>query len=161
MATTTTFSRTQIVLHWVIAALVIFQIVAHERIEDAWEARMDGTVANVPTPDPHVLIGILILALVLWRLVLRLTSGVPAPPEGEHPLLGLAGRVAHWLFYVLLIALPASGATAWFGGLQPPAAAHAVLQAVLVLLILLHVAAALAHHFVFRDDVLRRMLGMA
>ena len=156
-----TYSRTQIVLHWAVAALVIFQIFLHDGILRAWTGRMDGSQANEPTPDVHVIAGMLIFVLVLWRLVLRQTRGVPTLPANEPPLLKLVAAGTHLLFYVLLLAMPLSGAAAWFLGAEPAALAHSVARFVLIPLLVLHVLAAIAQHFWFRTDVLRRMLGLA
>ena len=161
MAAPASYSRTQIILHWIIAALVIFQIVAHEGIAGIWRERMTGAVPNEPTPNLHAIVGILIFVLVLWRLWLRFARGVPALPAGEHPALKTVATLTHWLFYVLLIGMPISGAVAWFAGLPTPAVAHGLAEKVLIPLILLHVAAALAQHFWFKTDVLKRMLGRA
>lgn len=153
------YSRTQIVLHWVIAALVFFQIAMHEGIVQAWAGRMDGTLPNEPTPNPHVIAGVLILVLVLWRLALRRRRGVPGLPEDEHPALKALATGTHWLFYILLIAMPLTGMGAWIAGSDAMATLHSAARLVLIPLVLLHVVAALAQHFWFRTDVLRRMLG--
>jgi cytochrome b561 len=156
-----TYSKTQIALHWIIVLLVLFQIVMHDEIARLWNGRMDGTLPNAATPNAHVAIGFLILALAVWRLVLRLTRGVPAIPASEHPALKLLASGTHILFYVLLIGMPLSGAVAWIFGVAPAAQAHSVAEKLLILLIVLHVLAALAQHLWFRTDVVKRMLGRA
>lgn len=161
MASPASYSRTQIILHWVIAALVVFQIVAHEGIAATWHERLSGAIPNEPTPNPHAIVGMLILVLTVWRLWLRFTRGVPALPASEHPALKAVAAATHGLFYLLLVGMPISGAVAWFAGLQQPAIAHGLAEKVLIPLILLHIAAALAQHFWFRTDVLRRMTGRA
>lgn len=160
MAQPETYSRTQIILHWAVFALVAFQIVFHESITEIWDARMEGSIPNVAQPHLHVAIGMLIFVLVLWRLWLRFTRGAPSAPADENPALKTIAAITHILFYVLLVGLPISGAAAWFGGLPQPAEAHGIAEKVLLALIALHVLAALAHHFWFRTNVLRRMLGM-
>lgn len=155
------YSKTQIALHWVIMLLVLFQIVLHDEIVQLWSGRMDGTLPNVPTPNAHVAVGFLILVLVVWRLALRLRRGVPALPASEHPALKLVASGTHILFYVLLIGMPFSGAAAWIFGVAPAALAHSVAEKVLIALIAVHVLGALAQHFWFKTDVLKRMLGRA
>lgn len=159
--TPSTYSKTQIALHWIIVLLVLFQIVMHDDIVRLWTGRMDGTLPNAATPNAHVAVGFLILALAVWRLVLRLTRGVPALPASEHPALKLVASGTHILFYVLLIGMPLSGAAAWILGVAPAAQAHSVAEKLLILLIGLHVLAALAQHFWFKTDVLKRMVGRA
>lgn len=159
--TPSNYSKTQLALHWIIALLVLFQIVMHDEIVRLWSGRMDGSLPNAATPNVHVAVGFLILALVVWRLVLRLTRGVPVLPASEHPVLKLAASGTHILFYVLLIGMPLSGATAWILGIAPAAQAHSIAEKLLIPLIALHALAALAQHFLFKTDVLKRMLGRA
>lgn len=161
MATPATYSKSQIYLHWLIAALVTFQLLFHDGIIKLWKARMDGSIANVPIPDPHVIVGILIFVLMLWRLWLRLTKGAPALPEDEKPALKLVAKATHILFYALLLFMPISGSVAWFFGIEQPAIVHALVEKALIPLIALHFLAALAQHFWFKTDVLKRMLGKA
>lgn len=155
------YSKIQIVLHWTVAALVLFQVFAHDGIAAAWTGQMDGTLVNEPTPNAHVIAGVLIFVLVAWRLVLRLGRGVPALPADEPQALKVVAKGTHALFYVLLLAMSLSGAAAWFLGIEAPALAHSAARFVLIPLFVLHVLAALAQHFWFRTDVLRRMLGLA
>lgn len=161
MRTAASYSRTQIVLHWVIAALVLFQIFFHEGIEELWHARMRGTVENIATPQPHTIVGMLIGLLIIWRLVLRLRLGTPAAPAKEPQIFQLLSKAAHWAFYALLILMPISGAVAWFGSITTPARAHGLMGNVLMALIALHIAAALVHHFWWKTDVLKRIVGRA
>jgi len=161
IAGATSYTRTQIALHWTIAALVIFQILFHDGIKHVWRQRMDGAVADTATPDLHVVVGLAIFALVVWRLWLRFARGVPPLPEDEHPALKALATAVHWLFYLLLIVMPLSGAVAWFAGLSQPAIAHSLFEKALIALVLLHVVAAFTQHLWFRSDVLRRMLGLA
>ena len=84
-ATTTApqgYSATQIALHWAVAVLVAGQYVFKDAISGAWDAiRAGETFAFDPLILAHVAGGALILAFVGWRLVLRLTRGVPAAPR--------------------------------------------------------------------------------
>jgi cytochrome b561 len=157
MAASTSYARSQVVLHWVIALLVAFQILFSGGVESLWRDRMTGAAPNVPTPTPHTVVGIVILLLMLWRLWLRVKHGAPPPPAGEKPAFAMLAKGTHVLFYVLLIGMPISGAVAWFGGIEAPAEAHAAASSLLILLILLHIAAAVAHKVWFRTDVLERM----
>lgn len=161
MAAPTTYSKIQISLHWLIAALVISQIVLHEGIEKIWHARMLGSIPNEPSLNPHAIVGILIFVLMAWRLTLRLTRGTPALPDSEHSALKLIARITHILFYVLLLGMPISGSAAWFLGIPEPAQAHGIAEKILIPLVALHFLAAMAQHFWFKTDVLKRMLGRA
>ena len=159
MSSPTTYSKVQIILHWFIAVLVSFQIVFHESIEEIWRARMTGAVPNEPSVNPHALVGIIIFVLMGWRLWLRVKRGVPALPEAENAILKFIAHATHVLFYALLIAMPISGSAAWFFGVSQAAKLHASAETLLIPLILLHIAAALAQHFWFKTNVLKRMVG--
>ena len=129
----------------------------------------------------HVSAGLLVLALFLPRIVWRVVDA-PPPPE-PMPLGRWAERLAagaHYALYALVLAVPLAGIAAQFArgeallvlGLvtiaSPMAASratahlvkevHEVLANALLVLALLHVAAALFHHFVLRDRTLVRML---
>ncbi len=159
MSAPTTYSKLQIILHWLIAAMVAFQILFHDGITALWKQRMDGTIENVATPNPHAIVGILILILVLVRIFIRIKRGVPALPASEKPMMGTIAKATHFLFYALLVGMPFSGAAAWFFGLELPAIVHGFASTVLMTLIFLHIAAAIIHHFVLKTDVLKRIVG--
>lgn len=57
--------------------------------------------------------------------------------------------------------MPVFGALAWFFGIEVGATLHSYAYWLLLLLIPVHVAIALVHHFYLKDSVLRRMLGRA
>lgn len=151
------YSVTQVRLHWVIVILLAGQYLLHEGIAEAWEARLDGSIPNEPFPNPHAIVGIVILLLTLWRIVLRVRRGAPALPEEETQGLKIVAKVTHLAFYVLLIGMPISGALAWVAGLEPPAEAHEIAAKVMMALIALHVAGALFQQFVLKTAVMERM----
>lgn len=76
------YSGTQIALHWGIAALIIYQFVYHEGIEEAYEQALEtGVYAQSLGWASHAIPGILVLLLVIWRLVLRLRLARLMPPQ--------------------------------------------------------------------------------
>ncbi len=151
------WSRAQIALHWAVALLILLAWLTGEAMGDAFEARMALRDA-FPGFTPHTLMGAAVLALVLARLVLRAVGGVPGPVPGTSPVLAQAAAWGHRLLYALMLGVPALGAAAWYGGLDAPAQAHATLGNLIVLLAGAHAVAGLVHHYVLRDDTLRRML---
>lgn len=164
MSTPTSYSATQVRLHWVIVILMAGQYLLHEGIAEAWEARLEGTIPNEPYPNPHAIVGILILLLALWRIGLRLRRGAPALPEEEPEALKIVAKITHLAFYVLLIGMPISGALAWVAGLELPAEAHEVAAKLMMALIVLHIAGALVQQFVLKTGVMacmspKRMFG--
>ncbi|ALG89415.1 MULTISPECIES: cytochrome b [Actibacterium] len=158
MPSPTGYSRLQIRLHWIIAALIILQYLLHESIVAAWELLEEGgTVDFSPLIASHVFGGLLVLVLALWRLVVRMQRGAPVPPEEEHPALKMAAAVIHWSFYALMIVMPITGALAWFGRVDAAAGVHSALRILLLALFLIHVVAALYHQFVLKTNVMMRM----
>lgn len=153
------YSGLQIGLHWLIAVLVLFQLIFGESMTTVVDAAEEG--GTVSTTDQflggaHYWVGIAVLALVAVRLLVRMASGTPAP-SGTNSLSTIAASVAHWLFYILLVAVPATGLLAIyvsdeFGDI------HTLGKPAFIVLIALHAAAALFHQFFLKDGTLRRML---
>jgi cytochrome b561 len=128
----------------------------------------------------HKWAGVSLWLLVLVRLFWRATHRPPALPSHMGPLERLAAHAGHGLLYLLLLAIPLSGwlmgsakgiSTVWFGVLPLPdligkdkelgkllQTLHWMLNMAMVAVLLGHVGAALKHHFINKDDVLRRML---
>ena len=157
MPTPRGYSRSQILLHWVIAILLVPQFLFDDGISGAFRTLMkEGTTTMTTGAVVHIVPGIAIFVLVLWRLVLRLARGAPEAP-GEPGLQRTAGIVVHWLLYALLIIMPVTGLVAWFGGVGAAGEVHEILQNLLLVLIGLHVAAALWHQFGLKDNLLNRM----
>jgi len=163
-------------LHWSVVALVIAQFVL-ANLADGLPLGM----AKLGMLARHKSVGITILALALLRLLWRAAqSAAPALPARLPRTQRWLAQGTHGLLYGLLLAMPLSGwlmssaknyPVSWFGLLQLPdlvapgealyAAmheAHEIMAVVLAVTALLHLLGALKHHFIDRDDVLRRML---
>ena len=153
------YSKTQIILHWLVVLAVLFQFVAHDSIEALWRGRMDGSLPNEPVPDIHVAMGIVIFILIIWRLWLRFSYGAPDLPEKDPTWARILAQSVQGLLYLSLLLLPLSGSAGWFFGAQGAIVAHGIIKNLVLALIALHVAGALAQHFWFKTDVLMRMLG--
>lgn len=127
----------------------------------------------------HKELGMLVLVLVTARLGWRLGNVVPLLAEGTPPWQKFAARFVHLAFYGFLFALPitgwlmssAAGFPVTFLGIVLPnlisqniykveifIQIHQWLAYGLILMILVHVSAALLHHFIYKDDTLRKML---
>jgi len=161
--------------HWLVAALILGQF-ALGWIADSWRR----SPVKVDLFVWHKSLGILVLALVLLRLVWRLFDRTPALPAAMPLWERHAAAASHAMLYLLMLALPLSGWVInsaanfplklfWLVPLPPivppgkamqelAEAVHNGLFWGMVALLLLHVTAALRHHFVKRDAVLRRML---
>ncbi len=165
-----------ILLHWTMAALLIGMFLLGNYMVDLdyyhpWYQK---------APDLHRSLGVVVAALLLLRWLWRLLNPLPTAPGG--PWERFAARQAQRLFYLLIAGAAISGyliSTAdgrgvdLFGWFELPAILpaadnredvagqwHEWLTEALMLLALLHGLAALKHHFIERDDTLRRMLGV-
>jgi len=164
-------------VHWLVVALLAAQF------------PLGMTASSLPISPTrlallawHKSIGFLILGVIILRLGWRLYSPPPPLPATVPVLQQYAARVSHGLMYVILLAMPlvgwASSSAAnltvsvfgWFvlPNLTAPdkelaqwlISTHVVMAWLLLSIIVLHVTAALWHHFVIRDDVLKRMLPL-
>lgn len=157
-----TYTLTQRALHWVTAALVFFNLLFPDGMNE-WHRSMrqtgSATADQVSRANIHAYLGIAILALVGLRLLLRFLRGVPASPSKEPLFFHYVATVAHWALYVLLIAMPLTGIAAYYFGYQVAGGIHAdILKVVLWIIIAGHMAGALTHHFYWKTDVLKRMI---
>jgi cytochrome b561 len=163
-------------LHWTIVALVL----------GAWFSGQFGEelprgASREAGLFVHITFGLVIVAFAAVRLSWRLSDPPPTPERSPHGAWGeWTGKTVHYLIYVALIAIPAVGIVALFARghalpffglfeLASPWSAdrafahevkevHEFLANAMMTLIGGHAAAALVHHYVFRDRTLVRML---
>jgi cytochrome b561 len=153
------YSTLQIGLHWLIAALVLVQLVFGESMTEFVEAAEEGepvSALDANLAGVHYYFGIAILVLVAARLLLRFRRGTPPAPDANAAL-ELAGRISHWLFYALLVVVPITGLLGYYFG-DPFGEIHSLAKPVFIALIALHIAASLYHQFWRKDGLLMRML---
>jgi cytochrome b561 len=155
------YSVTQRFLHWVTALLVFFNLLFPDGMNIWQRAVRNG---ETPTPDQiasaniHAYVGITVLILACLRLALRFIQGVPPESTEEPALFRISARFAHAALYLLIFAMPLSGMTAYYLGIEAAGSIHGgPLKLLLWILIAAHVAGALAHQFYWKTDVLRRM----
>jgi cytochrome b561 len=161
-------------LHWLIVLLIINQWWIAERAEE-----LKG-LAKLEALGTHKSFGMTILMLAVLRLLWRLVNPTPELTSETKPWERALARISHVLLYVLIFAMPLTGwmmssaknyPVSWFKLFQFPDLVapaeqtfhqmldlHHLLFKVLVGVALLHVAGALKHHFIDRNDVLKRML---
>jgi cytochrome b561 len=175
------YGTTARVLHWSMAVLVLLQIAAglvmvHAGPEPGLLARLSSALDLYSV---HKLLGVVLLALVLVRIAWRIARGAPPEEPGLAVWQRWASTLVHTCIYLALILVPILGwvatslypALAVFGRFSLPAltapdearsaavfAAHALAAYALAALVIMHVGAALYHHFVRGDGVLVRML---
>lgn len=154
------FTRSQIIVHWMIAALVLVQLLSHEAMEDAFEVASEAAmkIGESPLAMTHAISGNAIFILMLVRILLRVRYGAPPLPADMPRWQIIAAKVTHYAFYVLLIVIPMSGFSAVALGSEDIGELHGTLVALLWVVLILHVVGALHHAFVRRDGVFQRML---
>ncbi len=166
------YDRRTIALHWLTAALVVGLWLLGQGID--WFPK--GTPRGLAR-STHITIGLLLALVLMRRIRWRLAGGVRLPRAGSGAL-AAAATLTHRILYLLLVGTVLLGVTnAWVRGdtlfmtlkipaFDPGNAAlresvedlHAWAANILLGVAGLHAAAALLHHFVLKDDVLRRML---
>ena len=162
-------------LHWLIVVLIIAQVILANIAED-----LPIGMKKLAMYARHKSIGITILGLAVLRLLWRLGNPTPPLPTTLKSHERVLANLTHAGLYILLFAQPLTGwmmssargfPVSWFGFLQLPdlvpkndalynamKETHDTLALALYAIVFLHVAAALKHHFMLKDDVLRRML---
>jgi len=160
------------VLHWLMAVLILAMLFIG--------VAMVSSLADYHRlVSIHKPIGALILVLVAIRLINRLLHPPPPLPAGMPAILRFAAHASHWLLYALMVALPLVGwgmlsaggypinlvgsfhlppilphSSALYALLRP---AHTLLAYLLFATFLVHLGAALAHAFLFKDGVFESM----
>lgn len=167
------YSATAMALHWLLAVLLASMIGVGWYMVSIEDEPGSGQFFTL-----HKSVGLVVLALVIWRLTWRLTHP-PAPLPASVPTWQKrTAKASHGLLYAAMIAMPLLGLTGAsfskngieFFGLAIPRAlapnhdlaeifftAHSVVAWILVALIGLHVLAALKHLLSDRDGVFQRM----
>jgi len=162
-------------LHWAIVVLIIVQVTLASLADD-----LPLGMKKLALLARHKSFGITILGLAVLRLLWRWMNPTPPLPDTLKPYERVLAKFTHAALYILLFAMPLSGwmmssargfPVSWFGFFQLPdlvpknktlydlfLGTHEALQWVLYTVVALHVLAALKHHFMLKDDVLKRML---
>jgi cytochrome b561 len=156
------YSTVHKVLHWIVATIIIEQLLFGEYMSDAWRAfERSADVSGLSSPVVlfHIWGGLSVMAFAVWRLFLRKSNGVPETPKDEPAALKFAGDATHVVLYMLMFLVPLSGAVAYFGVVETAGDFHKLMKPVLIVLVALHVLGALYQHFWLKSDVLKRMLN--
>ena len=162
-------------LHWLVAVLVMIMLIFGPGLEDMpLDVRQETMMG-------HAGLGTLVLVLMLIRWPWRLTHAAPGPTEAMSPWQVRLAAIMHWALYVLIplqvvfgilqamfmtdyeaIAFGAINYSAWAANDATLAkvfhVCHGINSKLLTLLVVVHFAAAIYHHVVQKDDVLKRML---
>lgn len=167
-------NRAAIALHWITAFAVLGMLGA-----GLWMTGLPLGLLKLEVYAWHKWMGIAVLALTATRLMWRWRHPPPALP-GTLPFWERRlARIAHWMLFALLIALPVSGwlmnsasgiGLYWFGYVPIPdlvprdpdlfsalRVVHWALSRLLIAMVALHVAAVVYHDVLRRDGIFRRM----
>ncbi len=156
------YSARQIALHWIVFVLVVFQYFMGGNMTHLFRAAHGGPTTDTSSiwAPVHIAVGLAILALMLWRVMLRRTVGAP-PAAKQHPALQALAAAVHVGLYVDLIGAALVGLAANFWLPELAGLHHLMVRQILIVLVGLHVAGALWHWIVVRDDVMARMMRPA
>lgn len=172
------YTSTAIALHWLAALLIVaafpLGVYAHELALSPLKLKLLSY---------HKWLGVTVFLLTVVRLAWRATHIPPPLPDSMPRWQQQAAHGLHHMLYLLLLAIPLSGwlmssakgfPVVYFGVWQLPdlvgknaeladmlKEVHEALNSGLLMLVGVHVAAALKHHFIDRDATLRRMLPFA
>jgi cytochrome b561 len=161
-------------VHWLTLALFVALFALAWSIDD-----LPATLRN-PATQLHESFGITVLALTILRLIWRFAAGVPPVPAALPAWQKLGAHVSHLVLYLLLLAQPIVGWLWSSAGTRPInffflvqlpwligpdkqfrrslGHLHGLIGNLLLVVIGLHAAAALYHHFIRKDRVLVGML---
>ncbi|MFQ3595054.1 MAG: cytochrome b [Sphingomonadaceae bacterium] len=178
------YSGLSITLHWLIALLIVGNLAGGFFASGLLESEVaTDRQLGFRLIQLHKSFGLTVLVLSLARLLLRIVEGFPPLPAHMTRTERVLAKLTHGGFYALMIGIPVAGwvmvsaspiglPTFWFGLFAWPhlpvatsadlaeraSGVHEALAIGAIVLLVLHVGAALKHHFLDRDEVLARML---
>lgn len=163
------YDKITIRLHWATAALVSILWLMGRTIDFMPQGPLRVDVWSL-----HIVLGTMLACVLAARIIWRSTSGRKLP-SADHGTLELLARAVHWLLYLLLAAVVVLGVINVFTHAFPlfnvwrfPKVGdtdlrrminnwHDLAANIIMVVALLHATAALFHHYVVKDTVLRRM----
>ncbi|QBR84068.1 cytochrome b [Legionella israelensis] len=170
-----TYSPMSKLFHWLIAFIVIMML-SFSFFLDSVPEKYRSFAFMI-----HKSFGITVLFLMLFRFVWVHISGKPPLPDNIPDWQRFMSRFVQYSLYLLLILMPLSGWIMSVAANKPPSyfglfilpfpgigsdkalakwmnQTHEILAWVIITFVALHVIAALKHHFIDKNNVLRRML---
>jgi cytochrome b561 len=164
------YSKRTAITHWAILVLVIIAFYFGHELDESKDA-----AAKLSMYPIHFLIGNFVLLLTLLRIYFRKKDGEPASAN-ENPMLNKLAALTHVLTNLTVIAVAVTGfITAVTSGVFDALKAgnpalipdfhkvdakeiHELFIGIMLLLVVFHVAAALYHQFIVKDNLLRRIM---
>lgn len=172
--TTNTYGAVAKGFHWLLFLMLTFSVVAGN-----FMASMPKGAEKLQAAGMHKSFGAVILMLIMLRFIWRLINETPRLPDGTSSVEALIARTMHWGLYLLMFTQPLSGIMMsqaagfpvnFFGLFEFPVflekdpslaqffkGVHGTVWVILVVAVIGHAGAALHHHFVKKDNVLKQM----
>jgi cytochrome b561 len=169
------YGHIAVTLHWVMALLVIGMLCL-----GLYMVGLSISLEKLQLYGWHKSFGVLILMLVVVRLAWRFSSIIPKLPPALALWQKFAAHMTHVLLYACLFLMPITGwlmssaagvPVSFFGWFMLPVPVpaseqwrlmfleiHKLIAFGLIGLICIHIGAALQHHFIYKDNILRRIL---
>lgn len=163
------------IFHWGIFLLFVTLYIVAEMMDEAPKGPEKWALY-----DLHKSLGISVLFLVFLRLSWRFSNPVPEPAGKASKWVEKAASVSHFILYAIMFIMPLSGyvmsvsgghAVGWFGLFKLPNVIgkseglhdiaeefHEAMAMIIIVVVSVHFLAALWHHFILKDNILRRML---
>ncbi len=160
--------------HWLLFLMLTFSIVMGNLL-----ASMPKGAEKLQAAGMHKSFGVVLLTLIMLRLVWRLINETPRLPNETTAGEAFIAKAMHWGLYVLMFAQPLAGImmsqaagfpVSFFGFFELPVfldkdpelaktflSIHGTVWILLVIAVIGHAGAALHHHFIRKDNVLKQM----
>ena len=172
--TVNAYGRISVINHWLLALLMIVMLALGLTFEQLDNGPLKSELRNW-----HKSLGMLVLLLGMWRVAWRIVQGFPEAAGAYLPWEKMLARAVHVFLLAMILIMPLSGyfmststgrSINMFGlfeiggliqskGVKDFAhSVHGFFPNLLIAIIVLHIGAALKHHFKDKDATLRRML---
>ena len=154
------FSKYQVIVHWLVACFVLFQIATSGSISNDFLALKEGKISIEEVDKSswyHLFFGLTIFLLMVIRFILRIILGVPKPTKQSSSMTIILAKIIHWLFYLVLFLVPISGFVAWNTSNVFIGDLHTASVNALYVLVLIHLIAIVYHQIFLEDNLIDRM----
>lgn len=166
------YGNVAITLHWVSAILIISLLISGLLMQEFPNIGLKETLLRLHAPMGMAIFSLMIFRLIWWWRF----DTKPRPLENNSKTKNYVAKLLHRLFYVITFILAASGigmlvlsgaGAILFTGAEgslpdfenlPPRSVHCIASKLMLLLLFVHIAAALHHRFIKRDATLSRIL---
>ncbi len=164
------YDLTTIVLHWSVAIITLLLWFIGQTADLISNKPINNGIWSI-----HVLMGFVLTLLLVWRILWRIWRGRRLPPANTGIIQAFA-KLIHFSLYGLLGTVVLLGVVNafvrgyslfWLFDLpqvgdrtlrKPITEWHGLIANILLGVVFIHAGAALLHHYLWRDNILRRML---